>query len=444
MEEERGNVEVCKNVEVSTKVTEPLLNVPNPRALQQNSVVSTTIPGQSKYIQLLNVIEELGRDIRPSYADITNSVLSMFQTLTTFDTQLYADSVEWCPIEPFKDLFVCGTYQLLENTESISEKELKPCRRLGKIYLFQVINNGCMKLLYTLETEGILDMKWAHVKCNDNVLLGVVNSIGFLQIYELKNEDEEMLKLITELKVNDLKEEILALSLDWCTGRWSSCENSIPKVVVSDSTGGITLFELHNDELRNITSWSSHEYEAWIAAFDYWDINMIYTGGDDCKFRRFDVRAGNKPTMSNTIHGAGVTSIHSNADKEHVLASGSYDEVLRLWDTRNLKRPISETNLAGGIWRLKWDPFARRFLLAACMYGGFKVIDCRDTDAPSIIDEYKDHESLSYGCDWSFISRECISKRGIFETNEQNVALVSTCTFYDHNLKLSVVHLTEE
>ncbi|KAF7398696.1 hypothetical protein HZH66_006593 [Vespula vulgaris] len=69
MEEERGNVEVCKNVEVSTKVTEPLLNVPNPRALQQNSVVSTTtIPGQSKYIQLLNVIEELGRDIRPSYA----------------------------------------------------------------------------------------------------------------------------------------------------------------------------------------------------------------------------------------------------------------------------------------------------------------------------------------------------------------------------------------
>ncbi|XP_014609945.1 PREDICTED: cyclin-dependent kinase 2-associated protein 1-like [Polistes canadensis] len=65
MEEERGNVEI------SAIVTEPLINVPNPRALQQNTVVSSTatcIPGQSRYIQLLKVIEELGREIRPCYA----------------------------------------------------------------------------------------------------------------------------------------------------------------------------------------------------------------------------------------------------------------------------------------------------------------------------------------------------------------------------------------
>lgn len=98
----------------------------------------------------------------------------------------------------------------------------------------------------------------------------------------------------------------------------------------------------------------------------------------------------------------------------------------------------------GGIWRLKWDPFARRFLLAACMYGGFKVIDCQNTETPSIVDEYNNHESLSYGCDWSFLSHQCISERAIFQTNEQNVGLVSTCTFYDHNLKLSVVRLTDE
>ena len=59
MEEERGNVEV------SSKVTAPLLNVPNPRAHQQTV---PTIPGQSKYIQLLNVIEELGHEVRPTYA----------------------------------------------------------------------------------------------------------------------------------------------------------------------------------------------------------------------------------------------------------------------------------------------------------------------------------------------------------------------------------------
>lgn len=363
----------------------------------------------------------------------------MFQILNTFDTQLYADSVEWCPMEPFQDCFVCGTYQLSENTEDISKNEP---RRLGKIYLFQVLKDDHMKLLYTLETNGILDMKWAHIKCNEKVLLGVVDSIGYLTIYELTTEDKTVLKLITKLRVNNKKEEILALSLDWSTGK-ACCNDTIPKIAVSDSRGSVTLFELHNNELKNIISWSAHEYEAWITAFDYWDINVIYTGGDDCKFQRFDIRVGDKPTMSNMIHNAGITSIHSNADKEHVLATGSYDEILRLWDTRCLKRPASEINLFGGIWRLKWDPFIRGFLLAACMYNGFEVIDCRELDTPSIIDEYKDRESLSYGCDWSFLSSECISNRGIFELKEKNVALVSTCTFYDHNLKLSLVHLKE-
>ncbi|PBC28728.1 Cyclin-dependent kinase 2-associated protein [Apis cerana cerana] len=65
MEEERGNVEV------STKVTEPLLNVPNPRALQQTV---PSVPGQSKYIQLLNVIEELGHEVRPTYAGSRTSI----------------------------------------------------------------------------------------------------------------------------------------------------------------------------------------------------------------------------------------------------------------------------------------------------------------------------------------------------------------------------------
>ncbi|XP_012343010.1 cyclin-dependent kinase 2-associated protein 1-like [Apis florea] len=64
MEEERGNIEV------STKVTEPLLSVPNPRALQQ----TVPIPGQSKYIQLLNVIEELGHEVRPTYAGSRTSI----------------------------------------------------------------------------------------------------------------------------------------------------------------------------------------------------------------------------------------------------------------------------------------------------------------------------------------------------------------------------------
>ncbi|KZC11806.1 PREDICTED: cyclin-dependent kinase 2-associated protein 1-like [Dufourea novaeangliae] len=68
MDEEQGSVEV------PTKVTEPVLSVPNPRALQQTI---PTVPGQSKYIQLLNVIEELGHEVRPTYAGSRTSTEKM-------------------------------------------------------------------------------------------------------------------------------------------------------------------------------------------------------------------------------------------------------------------------------------------------------------------------------------------------------------------------------
>jgi len=30
------------------------------------------------------------------------------------DTEFSADCIEWCPFEPYRDVFVCGTYQVLE------------------------------------------------------------------------------------------------------------------------------------------------------------------------------------------------------------------------------------------------------------------------------------------------------------------------------------------
>lgn len=51
---------------IPTKITEPPIIIPSPKAFQQTGAAG--VPGQSKYIQLLNVIEEIGHDIRPIYA----------------------------------------------------------------------------------------------------------------------------------------------------------------------------------------------------------------------------------------------------------------------------------------------------------------------------------------------------------------------------------------
>jgi hypothetical protein len=38
-------------------------------------------------------------------------------TLHSYHTEYNADSVEWCPHEPFQNFFVCANYQLIESTE---------------------------------------------------------------------------------------------------------------------------------------------------------------------------------------------------------------------------------------------------------------------------------------------------------------------------------------
>ncbi|KAG7203923.1 hypothetical protein KM043_016943 [Ampulex compressa] len=342
---------------------------------------------------------------------------NMFHTLDTFDTEFCADSIEWCPIEPFKDLFVCGTYQLTKNDENRVQQKTK---RLGRMYMFRVLNGGQLTLLQHLDVPAILDMKWAHTKWENKILLGVTNSLGHLQIYQFGKTNKDLLELISECSISRDEEETLALSLDWSLGRCSFSSEIKPMIAVSDSKGSISLIEIHEEKLTIIFSCQAHEFEAWIVAFDYWNTNLLYSGGDDCIFQSFDVRCGTQPVSISRVHTAGVTSMHSNATREFMLVTGSYDDTLRLWDTRNFKRPVSQKNLGGGIWCLKWDPFVRRYLLAACMRAGFKAVNCTDADNLIIID------------------------RDITISEEHRAFLIGTCSFYDHALNLSVMSFKDD
>lgn len=40
------------------------------------------------------------------------------------------------------------------------------------------------------------------------------------------------------------------------------------------------------------SEWHAHDFEPWIAAFDCWDPNFVWTGGDDLKLKGWDLRAG--------------------------------------------------------------------------------------------------------------------------------------------------------
>lgn len=67
-----------------------------------------------------------------------------YKTLCTKDTGFYADTVEWCPIKGFKDVLVCGTYQLIESKNLTGSASLEegtqalPARRVGDVQLYRL------------------------------------------------------------------------------------------------------------------------------------------------------------------------------------------------------------------------------------------------------------------------------------------------------------------
>jgi hypothetical protein len=51
------------------------------------------------------------------------------------------------------------------------------------------------------------------------------------------------------------------------------------QIVTSHSSGEITLFDVNStSNVTVVEQWQAHDLEAWIAAFNYWQTDVIYTG----------------------------------------------------------------------------------------------------------------------------------------------------------------------
>lgn len=339
-----------------------------------------------------------------------------FNLYFQIDTELCADSVEWCPHEDFSNFFINGTYQLNTNENSSANNENK---RSGFLQLFEINSEKTDFSKHDrIKMPGILDVKWCHCSL-EKPLFASADAEGNVTVYELLNNKEERLRFVCST-ANDISS--IALSLSWSC---DSATKSEPLIASSYSNGEVKIKKLADYGLQTITTWKAHDFEAWICAFDNYFPNVLYTGGDDCLFKGWDTRTASS-TFTNKTHEMGVCSMHSSPYKEYIFATGSYDEHVRLWDTRFIKRvPLSSTSAGGGVWRLKWSPHDKDLLLAACMHNGFTVLNCSDVNAASqsTVINFKEHNSLAYGADWCF-SRHL----------ESNDKLVATCSFYDHKL----------
>ncbi|KAI8909127.1 WD repeat-containing protein 85-like protein [Gorgonomyces haynaldii] len=300
-------------------------------------------------------------------------------SLMRIDTIYSADAVEFCPVEGKQLLCAVGTYQVLER-----EQEQEPTKRTGRLLLY---NASTGSLVQQIDCSAILDMKWHHSQ------LFVVTSVGDTVVYELEGD------LVQKSVLKNGKDNILNLSID-LFGQ---------EAVIGQSDGCVQVL---NADMTMKQQWKAHDFEAWTSVFDKHN-PYIYTGGDDCKLKRWDTRSS-VCTLQKTFD-CGVTIISSHPKLEHTLATGSYDDHLRIWDTRNMKQELSSFNTGGGVWRLKWHPRDPNIVLAACMYNGFHIFDIQDQITLKY--SHMEHQSIAYGADWCLLDN-----------------IIGTCSFYDHLL----------
>ena len=381
--------------------------------------------------------------------EVVGSAVKTYSTIFVDDTAHTADSVE---VNQKAQVFATGTYQLvkgnggetiaedeakfIENTEqtkTISEKESTLDTRIGSVLIYSFTVNDEerdlgqsskessesqieVKLEHSIETNGILDMKWS----SSGKLLFTANSDGSISVFLYgANRNVEFQSTVV------FDDSLICTSVDTIDDHISG------SLVASFTSGLLAVIDINSNMV--CSHWNGHDFDAWIAAKDIWNSNIVYSGGDDCKLKVWDLRIFGNPVHTSKAHSMGVCSIQSSRLKEYTLLSGSYDEHVLVWDTRNRKTPLSDIAAGGGVWRLKWHPILANTFLSACMYDGFKIFQTDDFTNFYLTHSYKEHGSIAYGADWIIPhkSNSCTVEESSF---------VATCSFYDHQLNVWKPH----
>lgn len=214
-------------------------------------------------------------------------------------------------------------------------------------------------------------------------------------------------------------------------------------------------------------TFTAHSLEAWSVSFSSSKIFLndlglqLYTGGDDSTLLSHDIVPSDPDgtgdyhwqstiTLTDTkTHTAGVTAIlplpyQPGDPSKEIIVTGSYDEHIRVYDptAKPRDRVLAETNLGGGVWRLKLirrsehtasgnDNSVSFLILASCVHAGARVVKVSLSEEGGweigVLAKFEEHESMNYASDFRF------KGYGGDDGGKEGLTCVST-SFYDRRL----------
>lgn len=366
----------------------------------------------------------------------------MTEPMDRFETPLNACSVESLqkPIDTNNGLVwpvITSCYNLESDGSRIGHLDL---------FLVDVPDNDTVPLAFGEPylsfgcRSGILDGKWFPKNASDNEgwWFATAQSSGDIGLHTfiLDNNHESgpihagQTSSSTPIS-NEAGVPALCLAVNWDTTRGFDDA----RIVSSYSNGKVAVHDIARTgdsgipELIERDCWTAHTLfanvpaEVWSCAFAA-EGKLVITGADDAKIKFWDSRTIARPVQVLDHFQAGVTVISPHPRNPHLVAVGSYDETIGIFDIRYSSQELLSRSekLGGGVWRIQWHPELDDKMLLAAMHGGSLVVQLDPDDdfkpIPTVSRRFTKHESMAYGADW------LVSDDGVFEA-------AASCSFYD-------------
>lgn len=356
-----------------------------------------------------------------------------------FKTEFPADCAEFCPFRgaEYPLILACGTYYLKDPATQTKE---------GAIELYTITPSNApdtetctsqqqqqqhplaIERVQRFTTGAVFDFKWCQTPTPSML---IARADGYLSLHSATvNSTADTNTPVSSAPIAEYNPS------EGPATYVATVPND--RALCCHGGGRCSLWDINTLSNGPVHSWTGHEYETWVAASaePAGLTDTVWSGGDDAYVRGWDLRTDCSSPIFEKRRTMGITAISFHKERP-VVAVGSYDESLTLWDARFPRRPLfemdPEATEGGGVWRIKWNEGDRDLILAACMHAGYRVFRMNgDGESLDWVKTYHgEHKSLAYGADWAPI--DVVNGDG-YSNKRNQMFLAATCSFYDNTL----------